>query len=191
MSRVSGNIMRRLQVAVLFALCATAAVAAAQDPASAPPADDTKREQMSKEVDEAVEAIRAYSVERRDEAVERAQRSMEDIDRRIGALQADMDRRWNRMSESARRQSQAAMADLRQRRRDLSEWSDGMRHSSGKAWGDVKAGFVNGYRELAEALRKARTEFEREAPPVEKDAGKGSGATSALHLRRISCLRLA
>ena len=190
MNAMSGNAGRGLHVAALLALCAASAVAAGQDPAAAPAQEETKRERMDKEVDEAVDAIRAYSVEQRDEAMKRAQASMEEADLRIDALQEDMDRRRGRMSDTARRRSQKAMSDLRQRRQELSERYDRMRSSSGKAWSDLKGGFVDGYRALSAALREARAEFEREAAPAESD-DEEDGSMSASSFRRIVCRRLA
>lgn len=188
MNRMQEN-ARRACAAAILVLCTTTAMAAVQDQASAPP-QDSKREQMNKEVDEAVEAIRAYSIEQRDEAAKRALASMEELDRRISALQVDIDQQRAQMGDAARRESQVAMADLRARRQELSKWYDRMRHSSGKAWSEVKGGFTDSYRALAEALRKARLEFDRGTPSQEKGEEK-DGATSALRIQRLACKRLA
>jgi hypothetical protein len=167
---------RSLRVAVFLALWSASAMATGQDPGAGAAQEETRRERMDKEVEEAVEAIRAYSAEQRDEAMERAQASMAEIDRRIDALQDDMDRRRDGMDDAARDRSREAMSDLRQRRQRLSDWYDRMRHGSGKAWSDVKEGFAGSYRALSEALRKARDEFEEEAAPAEGDDGKGGPA---------------
>jgi hypothetical protein len=157
------NTFSRLCMVVLFAAWLPAAWAQDAPPKEEPKA--TQREEMKKEIDEAVDAIRDYSLERRNEAVVRARQSADDIDRRMGQLQAQMEQRWDRMSEAARTRSQQEIADLRQRRNELSEWTGGMRHSSAEAWDEVKTGFIESYNNLAEALRKARTEFEREEEP--------------------------
>lgn len=136
----------------------------ARQPADAPaPADG----QVRRDMDQAVEAIRGYSTELREQAVANARRAAEDLDRQMARLQAQTDQRWSRMGEAARTRSQATMADLRQRRNALAEWYGGLRHSSTAAWGEVRVGFVTSYHELAEALRKARAEFEKddEQPP--------------------------
>ena len=177
------NASRRIVATVSAILWATTCMAAGNDAAAAPP-QDTKREAMNKEVDEAVDAIRAYSIEQRDQAFARSQEAMEAIDGKIDALQDDINERQDRMTASARRQSQATMADLRARRRGVSEWQDRMHRGSGKAWEDVKAGFVDSYHGLAEALRKARTDFEQESAPAEND-DKG-GAMSGFRAARAS-----
>lgn len=175
------NASRHIVAIMSIALWATTYMAAAQESAAAPP-QDAKREAMNKEVDEAVEAIRAYSIEQRDQALARAQEAMKSIDGKIDALQDDMNQRQDRMSASARRQSRATMADLQDRRRRLSEWQDRMHRGSGKAWEDVKAGFVDSYRGLADALRKARADFEQESAPEESgDKGDAMSAFRVAH----------
>jgi hypothetical protein len=138
-----------------------------------PPVSDdsrTKAEDVEKEVDEAAEAIRSYTVERRNEAVARTSEAMAETDRRIDRLQDQTNERWSRMNEATRQRSQAAMADIRRRRGDAAEWVGGMRHSSTEAWSEVRAGFVKSYRDLAEAVRKAREQFDREASSSKDDS---------------------
>lgn len=153
----------------------------AQDAATAPPKSEPvtgpsatpnpQGDPTRREADEAVDAIRGYSAELRDQAMASAKRAADDLDRQMARLQAQTDERWERMSEAARTSSQATMSELRQRRNALAEWYGGMRHSSAAAWGEVRTGFVTSYHELADALRKARAEFAKdEKPAAEKPA---------------------
>jgi len=119
-------------------------------------------EKTKKEMDEAIDALRDYSVERREEAVASARQSTEALDKRIEAMQSQIEEGWARMSQATRTRSEQTMADLRQRRNRLAEWYGGMRHSSVDAWGEVKSGFVTSYHDLAEAMRKAREQFDQE-----------------------------
>ena len=131
----------------------------AKQPADAPaPADG----QVRRDVDQAVDAIRGYSTELREQAMANARLAAEDLDRQMARLQAQTNQRWSRMGETARTRSQATMADLRQRRNAMAEWYGGLRHGSTAAWGEVRVGFITSYHELAEALRKARAEFEKD-----------------------------
>lgn len=146
-------------------------LAAAQSAGQTPPPDQPEAEQakdpqgsgdISKEVGHTVDAIRSYSAERRAEAVADARRAAEDLDRQMQRLQDETDQRWGRMSQTAKTRSQATMADLRKRRNALAEWSGGLRHSSTAAWGEVRGGFMKSYHELADAMRKARAEFDKD-----------------------------
>lgn len=153
-------------------------LAFAQDTANPPEgtAKAQQREQVRKEVDEAVEAIRGYSIGRRREAVERARESLAETDRRMDRLESQMSERWARMGSAARQREKEAMADLRRRRNDVAEWTGGMRHGSSDAWEDVKAGFARSYHELAAALHEARMQFERDQA---QDASTDPQKTSA------------
>jgi hypothetical protein len=158
-------------------LAAWTPVAAAQAVPEGKKAEPTQREEVRKEVDEAVDAIRDYSLERRDDAVARARRAADQFDRDIDEMQAQADARWERMSDAARARSRAAIADLRQRRLQLAEWTGGMRHGSAAAWSEVKTGFVKSYHDLAEALEKARAQRERDERPAPPADGKQPSAT--------------
>ena len=176
--------MRRFPTACFAAIVlAVAPLAAAQSPSPPPaaaPAADQDQEQakppaaapqppataVRREAEQAVDAIRGYSAELREQAMANARRAAEDLDRQMARLQAQTDQRWSRMGEAARTRSQATMADLRQQRNALAEWYGGLRHGSAAAWGEVRVGFVNSYHELAEALRKARAEFGKDETPA-------------------------
>lgn len=157
-------------VALLMALVPLVNAQDASKPAqsTAPPQTEpaasapTQGEKAKKELDEAVDAIRDYSIDRRDEAVARARQSTEVLDQRIEALQSQMENGWARMSQATRTRSEQTMTDLRKRRNQLSEWYGGMRHSSVDAWGEVKSGFVTSYHDLADAMRNAREQFDQD-----------------------------
>lgn len=117
-----------------------------------PPAPD--------KADETVERLREYSALRRQEALEQAQQSAEQLDRDIAGLQQDVQARWQSMGQDARHRMTAAMTDVRTRRTQLAEWYGGMRHASDQAWGEVRTGFVASYRELSDAFARARAQFE-------------------------------
>lgn len=152
-------------------LIAAMPMALAQDASQAdPPVDEQSRDAPATEPQEGddtgevkrtVDAIRAYTEERRAQALADAERAADALDRQTQRLQERMDQRWERMGQAARVRSQATMADLRQRRNALAEWYGGLRHGSAAAWEEVRNGFVVSYQELAEAVRKATAEFDR------------------------------
>jgi hypothetical protein len=137
------------------------------------PAASSTAGQPAKPDKKIAETIRGYTVERRDEAVATARRATDEIDRQMERLQTQMSEGWSRMSSASRERSAKAMADLRTRRNSLAEWVGGMKHGSSGAWTEVKGGFARSYDELADALRKARSEFEQgrqEKTPSSKPA---------------------
>ena len=167
MSRASTIRLTRTCAGIFLAICAASAVS--QDQSATKSAPTTKQEQMNKDVDEAVESIRAYSIEQRNVALGNAQRAQSEIDRGIGDMQRNINVHRGRMTASVRHQADATMADIRKRREDLSSWYGRMHHDSGQAWGDVKNGFVDSYHGISEALRKARVEFDQGSSPKDSD----------------------
>ena len=166
------TIARTSAAALLVAVMPMAAAQSSpQNPQDSPPAEQVQEDPakdtqegvgIRKEIDQTVDAIRSYSAERRTEAMANAKRGIEDLDRQMQLLQERMDQRRGRMSQSARSRSEATMADLRERRNTLAEWYGGLRHSSTAAWGEVRAGFVKSYHDLADAMRKANEVFEQD-----------------------------
>jgi len=70
-----------------------------------------------------------------------------------------MEQKWELMDQAARENAQKTLKSLRQNRNNLAEWYGGMKHSSAKAWGHVKNGFIKSYEALLEAYDKAKKEF--------------------------------
>lgn len=122
-------------------------------------ADDTKMNDIKQEAEDLTEAIKSYSAEQRDEALREAKRAIETLDSGIESMQRKLDREWEQMDQSARQKVQASMRTLRSKRNDLAEWYGGLKHSSAKAWEDVKKGFLGSYRTLGEAFEQAQNEF--------------------------------
>lgn len=122
-------------------------------------ADDAKMNDIKQEAEDLTEAIKSYSAEQRDEALREAKRAIETLDSGIESMQRKLDREWEQMDQSARQKVQASMRTLRSKRNELAEWYGGLKHSSAKAWEDVKKGFLRSYRTLGEAFEQAQNEF--------------------------------
>jgi CHASE3 domain sensor protein len=122
-------------------------------------------EAVRKEVEEAAQTIGDYTLARRDEALERVETAVDRVDRRMARLREDWDQRLKRMSATAQARNDRTMSDIKRRRDDLDAKYDALRRSSDAAWNDAKTGFVRSYRELAEAMRNGRAEYERTPEP--------------------------
>ena len=115
---------------------------------------DVKQETM-----EAIETIKKYTVEKKDEAVREVKIVLEDLDVRIDRMQSRVENNWNEMDQASREKAKKTLQALRKKRNELSEWYGGLKHSSADAWDHVKKGFVDGYEALAGAFDKAENEF--------------------------------
>ncbi|HEX4985102.1 MAG TPA: hypothetical protein VFV71_03415 [Burkholderiales bacterium] len=122
-------------------------------------AAETTAKDIGRKMDETGQAIKDYSVERRDEALKSAKQVLADADERIDRFEADVNRKWDRMSASARRQAQETLRTMRRQRQDLSESYGELKRSSSGAWEEVKGGFAKSYGALRDSFSKAAKEF--------------------------------
>jgi hypothetical protein len=121
--------------------------------------DETLKEDVKNKVTEAVQAIKKYSVNQRDEAVKKAKAALDDLDIRIDSMESQLDKKWDQMDQSARKKAMATLTMLRKQRNEVAEWYGGLKHGSSNAWEDVKKGFLKSYQELRDAFDKAHGEF--------------------------------
>ncbi|KEA62678.1 hypothetical protein ADIMK_3150 [Marinobacterium lacunae] len=77
------------------------------------------------------------------------------MDQRIDALQAKIDQNFDDMSDAARQEAREDMKTLRKLRNKTAEWYGSMKTSSADAWDQMKKGFSNAYKDLAEAWEKS------------------------------------
>ena len=121
--------------------------------------DKTTPREVREEVKEAVEAIRSYSADQRDEALKKVKAAIDDLDARIDELERRLEETWDQTDQKAREKARATLKSLREKRNELAEWYGGMQHSSARAWQHVKKGFLDSYEALLEAYGKAVKEF--------------------------------
>ena len=121
--------------------------------------DQTTTQEVKQKVAEAAEAIKNYSVAQRDEALKKAKTVLDDLDARIDRMQSRLNEKWDQMDQVAREKAMDTLTTLRKQRNQIAEWYGGLKHSSSKAWEDVKEGFLKSYRAMREAFDKAQSEF--------------------------------
>ena len=132
-------------------------IAQEQDTASAETAGSWA--DVSRNAGELLESLGAYGADRRDEAVAATGEALGDLDTEIDRLAADISRNYDSMDAATREKTREAMKTLRQQRNELAEWYGGMKHSSGNAWSEMKAGFSEAYRAMEDAWNAASEEL--------------------------------
>lgn len=121
--------------------------------------DNSSVQDIKQETIELLQALKAYSVDQRDEAVEQAGKALGNLDKRIEKLESHMLGHWDEMDQAARDNAQTSLQALRQQRTRVAEWYGGMKSSSASAWGHIKEGFSSAYRALHGAWQKSEQEF--------------------------------
>ncbi len=136
-----------------------AALLAASPWSFAAEASGTTGKDMARKAGETGRAIKDYTVAQRDDATRQAKAALDDVDARIRRMERKADSEWEKMDQTARKKSRAALNALRRERGELAEWYGGLKHSSAESCEQVKSGFVKSYEALKESLAKARKQF--------------------------------
>jgi len=109
----------------------------------------------SKQTAETWSTIKAYSVEKKNEAVAYGRQLMKDTDARIAQLEA----RASKASGEVKAGYEKEARDLKVTRANAAAKLDKMEKDSGSAWNDAKQGFADAYRDLQTAYDKAAGQF--------------------------------
>ena len=121
--------------------------------------DKTTVEKIKQETTETTDAIKNYTVEKRDEAAKKVEVRLNSLDIRIKALEARIDRNWEKMDNAARERARNTLTVLHKKRIRAAEWYGSLKNSSTEAWGHVKNGFSDAYNSLRSSWEKAEKEY--------------------------------
>ena len=122
---------------------------------SATAAEATSAENIKQETAELLEALKAYSTEQRDAAVEQSRIALENLDQRIDALEIQMLDQLDEMDQATRAKTRDSLQALREQRTNVAEWYGSLKSSSADAWGQIKQGFSAAYETLSEDWQKS------------------------------------
>jgi hypothetical protein len=115
--------------------------------------------EVKRETAELLQALKSYGAEQRDEALQKSRAALDNLDRRIEALETRMLEQWGDMDEAAREKTRASLQALREQRTRVAEWYGSLKSSSSSAWGHIRQGFSEAYQALHEAWEKSEQEF--------------------------------
>lgn len=140
-------------IAVTIGLLALAAPhASAQTP---PP--KTSAGEVGQKASETGQAIRDYTVEKKDEAVAHAKQATADLEAKIKDLEAQAAKQTGEIKAK----SQAQIKDLKAKRAKASQKAADLGRATKASWEKAKEGFAEAYRDLASAYDKAAAEFKK------------------------------
>lgn len=144
---------------IVFALLGAGALshASEHDGSKAEP-EKISTETVRQKLNEAAEAIKNYSADKKDEAAIKAKAALDELDQRINILEKQIDRDWDKMDKAARVQARNNLKTLREKRLQAAEWYGALKNSSAEAWEQMKQGFLNAYK----SLRSDWEKFEKE-----------------------------
>jgi len=126
---------------------------------AAPQEDKTTAKAVGQQMADTADSIKNYTADQRDEAVKKAKAALAVLDTRIAALEARIDKDWDKMDKTARVKARNTLQALHQQRVAAAEWVGGLQNSTAEAWDDMKKGFSDAYASLQHSWEKAERGF--------------------------------
>ena len=117
----------------------------------------TTAKDVSQKASETADAMRSYTLEKKDEAVAQARKLAADLDAKIRDLEAQA----SQQTGEAKAKSQDQLRDLKAKRAEAGRKLDDLTRASKASWERAKEGFAKAYRDLAESYDKAAAEFKK------------------------------
>jgi uncharacterized protein (DUF3084 family) len=115
--------------------------------------------EVKKESQELIEALKVYSAEQRDEAIDRSRSAMESLDERIDALKKRIDKNWDKMDKAARENARKSLEEIGKQREKVAERYESFKGSAADAWENMKQGFSDAYKALYDAWERSDKEL--------------------------------
>ena len=116
-------------------------------------------EEVKKETQDLIQAVKGYTADQRDEAIQKTKAALDNLDQRIDALETRIGTDWGKLDNAAREKARSSLRVLRKQRTQAAEWYGSLKNSSADAWGYIKKGFSDAYKALYDAWEKAEKEF--------------------------------
>ncbi|HKC10063.1 MAG TPA: hypothetical protein VKJ67_24535 [Methylomirabilota bacterium] len=112
---------------------------------------------VGQKASETGQAIRDYTVEKKDEAVAHAKQATAELEAKIKDLEAQAAKQTGELKAK----SQAQIKDLKAKRAKASQKAADLGRATKASWEKAKEGFADAYRDLASAYDKAAAEFKK------------------------------
>ena len=142
-----------MKKSIISGILAGTAVLMLVQPAAAAPQNTGAG--VSTQTVETWNTLKAYSVDKKNEAVAYGRQLMKDTDARIAQLEP----KAAKASGEAKAQYEKEVKDLKLTQARAAAKLDKMEKDSGSAWNDAKQGFADAYRDLQNAYDKAASQF--------------------------------
>ena len=120
------------------------------------PAQTTSKD-VSQKASETGQAIKDYTVEKKDEAVAHAKKVTADLEAKIKELEAQA----SKQTGEIKAKSQAQIKELKAKRTKASQKVTELSRATKASWEKAKEGFADAYRDLASAYDRAAAEFKK------------------------------
>jgi hypothetical protein len=120
------------------------------------PAQTTGKD-VAQKASETGQAIKDYTVEKKDEAVAHARKITADLEAKIKDLEAQA----AKQTGEVKARSQAQLKELKAKRAKASQKASELGRATKASWEKAKEGFADAYRDLASAYDRAAAEWKK------------------------------
>ncbi|MGQ3684651.1 MAG: hypothetical protein ACUBOA_06545 [Candidatus Loosdrechtia sp.] len=121
--------------------------------------DKPSAEEIKKETQELIQALKAYTAEQRDQAIEKTKAALESLDKRIQELEKTIDYNWDKMDKTVREKARDSLSALRKQQTQLADWYGNLKSSTSEAWSHMMKGFSDAFQAIHEAWEKSVKEL--------------------------------
>ena len=123
-------------------------------------AQTTTMSDVKKELSEALEAIKNFSSERKDDALSVMKKTLEKMDQQIEQLRDSITKQWEEMEPEARKNAEKTMRQLQRQRDKTADAIEELRKSGEKTWNTLKDEFIKNYEKFREELEDADQQYD-------------------------------
>lgn len=117
---------------------------------AAPAVGQTATKDATQKVGDAADAIKSYTVDKKNDAVAYAKKLLSDLDAKIKDLEAQA----SRDTSAAKADAQRQLKELKATRAKAAKKADELSRASAESWDNVKQGFADSYKDLQRAYDK-------------------------------------
>ena len=124
---------------------------------AAPAAGQTSTKDVTQKAGETGDAIKNYTVDKKNEAVAYGKKLVSDLDVKIKELDAQI----SRDTSAAKADLQRQLGELKAKRAQTAKKLDELGKASAESWDSVKGGFADAYKDLHRAYDNAVASFKK------------------------------
>jgi hypothetical protein len=124
---------------------------------AAPAVGQTSTKDATQKAGESTDAIKGYTVDKKNEAAAHAKKLVSDLDVKI----KDLDAQVSRDTSAAKADGQRQLKDLKATRDKTAKMADDLGRASAASWDSVKTGFADSYKDLQKAYDDAAAKLRK------------------------------
>ncbi len=123
-------------------------------------AEDNIEPSVGEKLDDAISAVKEFTVDNKDKAIETMTSALTHLDDRIDALNKKIQKEWNTMDDNTQKEARKSLNILQEKRAHMATWIEEMKTSGSETWDKMKNG-------ISDAFTAFQNSDEDEAPVKE------------------------